>query len=408
MPARNRGKPPPRAEAPEARFARQGRGRGGAKAISPAGRAAHGATVARGLLFEAPGDSPQEKMPMTLLPNRISAPMTPAHELELARGLLNVQSEEELDHFLPLLAAAAPMIGQIAGPLLKNLAGGLFGGGGGKKRRPRDEQEQFFGGIVKGLLGEREAQSYEEEQFIGGILKGVLGGLGGEMESEEENYEQEQLLGSLVGKLFGGEMEAPSYEQEQFIGGLLKGVLGGEMEMAAQGDPGPGKMLRRARRFVRLVHTAAQQAAAEIAAMQRAGHRPDEMELRRIVLTAMVNATRRLKPRLAAAAFGGAQPQPPQQQGQPPGHGPPGPPHGPPPGPQHETMLESMISDAPPIGGGQFAGGGGPFAGGGGSFGGGGFGGGRGFGGGGFGGGGRHRHHHGTWVRQGDRITITL
>jgi len=34
--------------------------------------------------------------------------------------------------------------------------------------------------------------------------------------------------------------------------------------------------------------------------------------------------------------------------------------------------------------------------------------GGGGFGGGGFGGGGRHRHHHGTWVRQGDRITITL
>jgi hypothetical protein len=327
---------------------------------------------------------------MTLLPNRISAPMTPARELELARGLLGVQSEEELDHFLPLLAAAAPMIGQIAGPLLKNLAGGLFGGGGSKKRRPRDEQEQFFGGIVKGLLGEREAQSYEEEQFIGGILKGVLGGLGGEMESEEEN-EQEQLLGSLVGKLFGGEMEAPSYEQEQFIGGLLKGVLGGEMEMAAHGDPGPGKMLRRARRFVRLVHTAAQHAAAEIAAMQRAGHRPDEMELRRIILTALVNATRRLKPRLAAAAFGGVQPQPPgPPQAPPPGYGPPGPP----PGPQHgETMLESMISEAPPLTAGPFGGGGA-------------FGGGGGFGGG-FGGG-RHRHHHGTWVRQGDRITITL
>jgi hypothetical protein len=323
---------------------------------------------------------------MTLLPNRISAPMTPARELELARGLLGVQSEEELDHFLPLLAAAAPMIGQIAGPLLKNLAGGLFGGGGGKKRRPRDEQEQFFGGIVKGLLGEREAQSYEEEQFIGGILKGVLGGLGGEMESESESetYEQEQLLGSLVGKLFGGEMEAPSYEQEQFIGGLLKGVLGGEMEMAAHGDPGPGKMLRRARRFVRLVHTAAQQAAAEIAAMQRAGHRPDEMELRRIVLSAMVNATRRLKPRLAAAAFGGAQPQ--QPPGPPPGYGPPGPP----PGPQHgETMLESMISEAPPLTSGAFAGG-------------------SAYGGGGaFGGGGR-RHHQGTWVREGNRITITL
>jgi hypothetical protein len=61
-------------------------------------------------------------------------------------------------------------------------------------------------------------------------------------------------------------------------------------------------------------------------------------------------------------------------------------------------MLESMISEAPPLTAGPFGGGG--------AFGGGGFGGG--FGGGGFGGGGRHRHHHGTWVRQGDRITITL
>jgi len=318
---------------------------------------------------------------MTLLPNRISAPMTPQRELELARGLLGVQSDAELDHFLPLLAAAAPLIGQIAGPLLKNLAGSLFGGGGGRELHPRDEQEEFLGNIIKGLVGETQAQSYEEEQFLGCLLKGVLGGETevGEMESEAETFEREQLLGGLLSKVFGGEMEAPSYEQEQLLGGLLKGVLGGETEVEAQREFGPERMMRRARRFVRLVHMAAQHAAAEIAAMQRAGHHPDEMELRRIVLAAIVNATRRLKPRLAGAAFGGDQmqapPQPTNGQGS----------FGMPPAPhQGTTVLESMISEAPPLTGGPFGGGGG----------------------GGFGNG--ARTGQATWVRDGNRLTITL
>jgi hypothetical protein len=245
--------------------------------------------------------------------------MTPQREYELASELLGVQSEQELDRFLPLLALAAPLIGQIAGPLLKNVAGSLFGGGGASKRRAQNEQEYFLGNIVKGLFGETEAESYEQEQFLGGILKGILGG---EMESaygEQENF----LLGGLLGKLFKGEMEGESYEQEQFLGGILKGILGGEIA-GEVGPAGHDRMMHRARRFVRLVHMAARHAAAEIAAMQRAGRQADEMQMRLIVLRAIVNATRQLKPRLAAAAFpggpsssafgafGGQQPGPPQ------------------------------------------------------------------------------------------------
>jgi hypothetical protein len=135
-------------------------------------------------------------------------------------------------------------------------------------------------------------------------------------------------------------------------------------------------MMRRARRFVRLVHSAARHAAAEIAAIQRAGHQPDEMELRRIVLAALVNATRRLKPHLAAAAFGGEQMQAPLQP--PPGQGSFGMPRSPHPG---GTLLQSMISEAPPLTAGPFSTGGH---------------------------GNGARSGQATWVREGNRLTITL
>jgi hypothetical protein len=236
-------------------------------------------------------------MTMTFPSYQVPDTLTPQREYELASELLGVRSEAELDHFLPLLAMAAPLIGQIAGPLLKTVAGSLFGGGSSKKSRPQNEQEYFLGGIIGKLFGgELETESYEQEQFLGGILKGILGG-----EMETESYEQEQFLGGLLGKVFGGEMEAESYEQEQFLGGILKGIIGGEVA----GEMGPGRMMRRARRFVRLVHMAARHAAAEIAAIQRAGRPADEADLRMIVLRAIVNATRQLKPHLAAAAFPG-------------------------------------------------------------------------------------------------------
>jgi hypothetical protein len=303
---------------------------------------------------------------MSTLPNRISAfgSMTPGREVALARQLLEIQSEQELDHFLPLLAMAAPLISNIAGPLLKNLAGGLFGGGS-KKRKPRDQQEYFLGGIVKGLLGgeletseyeneaefqnESEAESYEREQFLGGILKGIMGG-------ELESAEQEQFLGGLIGKLFGGrELEAENYVQEQFLGGILKGLIGGELEAETAGTPAPGPgpmhghrhLLRRARRFVRYVHVAACHAAAELANLQRAGHRPSPPELQRIVLGALIATAQRLMPRLSAVAFPGGAPAPtPAPRGVP---GAPGIPGGV--GPQ-PTMLEMMIADATPLGAG--------------------------------------------------------
>jgi hypothetical protein len=301
---------------------------------------------------------------MSTLPNRISAfgSMTPGREVALARQLLEIQSEQELDHFLPLLAMAAPLISNVAGPLLKNLAGGLFGGGS-KKRKPRDQQEYFLGGIVKGLLGgeletseyeneaefqsESEAESYEREQFLGGILKGIMGG-------ELESAEQEQFLGGLIGKLFGGrELEAENYVQEQFLGGILKGLIGGELEAETAGPPAPGPggpphghrhLLRRARRFVRYVHTAACHAAAELANLQRAGHRPSPPELQRIVLGALIATAHRLMPRLSAVAFPGGAPA-----AAPPPRGVPGAPAA---GGPQPTMLEMMISEATPLGAG--------------------------------------------------------
>jgi len=298
---------------------------------------------------------------MSTLPTRISAfgNLTPGREVALARQLLEIQSEQELDHFLPLLAMAAPLISNVAGPLLKNLAGGLFGGGS-KKRKPRDQQEYFLGGIVKGLLGgeletgeyeneaEFESEAYEREQFLGGLLKGIMGG-------ELENAEQEQFLGGLIGKLFGGrELEAENYVQEQFLGGILKGLIGGELEAEA-GPPaaGPGgppphghrHLMRRARRFVRYVHAAACHVAAELANLQRAGHRPSPPELQRIVLAALIATAQRLMPHLAAAAFPGGAPMPAG-----PARGMPGAPG---PGGPQPTMLEMMIAEATPLGAGR-------------------------------------------------------
>lgn len=217
---------------------------------------------------------------MKTIPNRISAfaPLTPGREVALARDLLNVRSEQELDRFLPLLAAAAPMIANVAGPLLKNLAGGLFGGGGGKrKKRPRDEQEHFLGGIIGKLFGGRELEA-----------------------------EQEQFLGGIIGKLFGGrELEAENYVQEQFLGGLLKGLMSGEAEQEGEvsGEPGRPVLMRRARRFVRFVHEAAAKAAADLTT--RGTHRPpaSPTETQQIVLNALIGAAHSVLPRLAAHAF---------------------------------------------------------------------------------------------------------
>ena len=138
--------------------------------------------------------------------------------------------------------------------------------------------------------------------------------MGGELESAE----QEQFLGGIIGKLFGGELEAENYVQEQFLGGILKGLIGGELEAETAGPPAPGPgpthghrhLLRRARRFVRYVHAAACHVAAELANLQRAGHRPSPPELQRIVLGALIATAHRLMPHLAAVAFPAGAPMP--------------------------------------------------------------------------------------------------
>ncbi|WP_394839570.1 hypothetical protein LVJ94_22040 [Pendulispora rubella] len=175
-------------------------------------------------------------------------------EAELAAELLEIQSEEELDHFIPLLLPAlklaAPLLGKVAGPLFKGLAGKALPFLRGGKRRPRQPpppQDQFLGKIIGGLFGELEAENEEEEQFLGKILVG-------------DREVQEQFLGGIVKRLFGGrELEA---------------------EVATPDH--------RARRFVRLARRAARRAGLEIASRLEAGHRLTEKEARKLVLRAIV------------------------------------------------------------------------------------------------------------------------
>lgn len=253
---------------------------------------------------------------MTAMPIRISAfaPMSSEQEAALAQQLLEIQSEEELDRFLPLILPAL----KLAAPLLKGVAGSLLGGlgGGGGARRPRNQQEYFLGNIVRGLFGEVQPETQEEEQFLGGILKGLLGEheFQGEFQSEFQS-EAEQFIGSLIGKLFGGrrelELQGENHVQEQFIGSLIGKLFGGRREMETAemamesemttGAPSPWRM-RLARRFLRLAHAASIQAAQQ---MRSLGRSPTPDEARRIVLGAIVEAARRFTPRLAASAFGG-------------------------------------------------------------------------------------------------------
>ncbi|WP_394850271.1 hypothetical protein LZC95_22790 [Pendulispora brunnea] len=209
-------------------------------------------------------------------------------EAELAAELLEIQSEEELDHFIPLLLPAlklaAPLLGKVAGPLFKGLAGKAlpFLQGGRRRRRP-PPQDQFLGKIIGGLFGELEAENEEEEQFLGKILGGLLG------QGEVETREQEQFLGKILGGLFGevGDREV----QEQFLGGIFKRLFGGRELEAETGAPGQPE--QRARRFVRLARRAARRAGLEIASRLEAGHRLTEKEARKIVLRAIVQTSGR-------------------------------------------------------------------------------------------------------------------
>ncbi|HKE14660.1 MAG TPA: hypothetical protein VKB80_07340 [Kofleriaceae bacterium] len=310
---------------------------------------------------------------MKPIANRTSASgdITPEQELALAQEMLRIQSEEELDHFLPLLLPAiklaAPLLMKAAGPLLKTVAGSLLGGGGGRRRRPpRGEEEQFLGKIARGLFGEVEAESEEEEQFLGGILKGILGG---EMEAELE-AEEEQFLGGIIGKLFGGELEAENHVQEQFIGGLFGKLFGGELEAEyqaeADGEDEVGERVRlgRARRVVRLAARASRRAARQLVALIQAGQRPTLREARRIIFSSIVATARQMRsghhghhgrrPRLIPASAGpGAGGAGPGGFATGPGPtaqvGPPMSAAGAP--PQGETILDRMISGARPFAG---------------------------------------------------------
>jgi hypothetical protein len=98
-------------------------------------------------------------------PIRISASgeVTPEQEEALARQLVRVRTEEELDRFIPLLIpaikAAAPLLMNVAGPLLRGLAGGLLGGGRGRHPPPRTQQEHFLGGVNGKVFGEVAPES---------------------------------------------------------------------------------------------------------------------------------------------------------------------------------------------------------------------------------------------------------
>ncbi|MEY4575661.1 MAG: hypothetical protein RL701_364 [Pseudomonadota bacterium] len=210
-------------------------------------------------------------------------------EAELAAEFLELQNEAELDHFLPFLLPAlklaAPLIGKVAGPLVKGLAGKLLGGGGSKRRRrptaQEFEEEQFLGKILGGLFGgELEAESEHEEHFLGGLIGKLLG------EAEFENEQEEQFIGGLLGKIFGGNREV----QEQFLGGLL-GKVFGEFEFEDEGETegeAPELGPQHAEHFIRYARRASHLASQEITALLRSGQKPQLSQIRRIVLSAFV------------------------------------------------------------------------------------------------------------------------
>ncbi len=294
------------------------------------------------------------------MPKRLNlfAPLSSEQELELAEQMLELETEAELDHFLPLLLplakAAAPLLMNVAGPLIKNVAGRLLGGGGRDRRsRPQNEQEQFLGRIIGGLLGETEAEDREQEEFLSRILKGILG-------EQELEGEQEEFLSRILGKLFRRRRAraADNHVQEQFIGGLV-GKLLGSREMEMEGEVSRERWIARTRRFVRLVSTASRQAASEITQLVRTGARPTPHQVQRMVFRAFVRAARQITPRIAAAAFPGGQSAPAQNE-------------------LEGTLLEMMIQNARPLG--PARAGAGPSA----------------------------ASGQATWVRQGNRLVITL
>lgn len=224
-----------------------------------------------------------------------------ASDAQLASELLAIQSEEELDQFIPALLPAIkmalPLIGKVAGPLLKGLAGSFLGGGGSPRRRPTTqrefEEEQFLGKIIGGLFGELEAEDEAEEQFIGSIIGKLLGKREFEIESEEE-----QFLGKIIGGLFGG---GKSEYEDQFLGGILGKLFGRELEFDGEYvDP-----QATATRFVRLARRAAHVAARDLSARLQMGRRPGLGEVRQIVLRAFLHTARRMAPGYVPPGFQG-------------------------------------------------------------------------------------------------------
>ena len=165
------------------------------------------------------------------------SPLSEEEEMELASDLLEIQSEEELDHFIGGLVGLLP--GIIQG------IGGLFGG---KRRRGAGEMEQEFG-MLKGLLRRRRRRrrlAGEMEEELGGVLKGML-----------KSVARRALPG--IGSALGSAV-APGIGSS--LGGALGSALGGMFEMEMEGLNPQDQEFEQARRFVELAVAAGQNAAA--------------------------------------------------------------------------------------------------------------------------------------------------
>ncbi|MBX3747224.1 MAG: hypothetical protein KF833_18100 [Verrucomicrobiae bacterium] len=131
----------------------------------------------------------------------------PEEELDLANDLLEIESEEELDQFLPaLIGVGAKLLPGIAKGI-----GSLFG----RKRRRRRRAQQEREAVLSDVLGEIARTALGGEPSAGG--NGVA-----------------RAVGPAVGELFEAELPGAGAESPE---------------------------LERARRFVRLATTAAQKAA---------------------------------------------------------------------------------------------------------------------------------------------------
>ena len=127
-------------------------------------------------------------------------------ELELAAELLSVSNEEELEQFLgdvfKTVTRAVGKVGRVIAPALGPLGGVLKGVAKVGLPLAGRMAGTFFGGPVGGAIGGKLGS------LVSGAIKEAEGVLEEVVGEELSPQQQEQFLGDIVSGLLGGELEA--------------------------------------------------------------------------------------------------------------------------------------------------------------------------------------------------------